>query len=91
MNSFRSEYLKFIYNKWLLLTVLSTIILVPLFVIFLLEPPVILTKVYFLTQFLEGFYLGNVGFLFITLVVLVRLHQSTGVREKLRLKLLWMR
>ena len=39
MNSFRSEYLKFIYNKWLLLTVLSTIILVPLFVIFLHETP----------------------------------------------------
>ena len=33
----------------------------------------------------------NVGFLFITLVVLVRLHQSTEVREKLRIKLLWMR
>ena len=33
----------------------------------------------------------NVGFLFITLVVIVRLHQSTEVREKLRIKLLWMR
>ena len=33
----------------------------------------------------------NIGFLFITLVVLVRLHQSTEVREKLRIKLLWMR
>ena len=67
--SFRSEYLKFIYNKWLLLTVLSTIILVPLFVIFLHETPSYITEDYVLTQILESFYLGQAGIIIITILI----------------------
>ncbi|CZA63404.1 ABC transporter permease [Streptococcus suis] len=77
MNSFRSEYLKFIYNKWLLLTVLATIILVPLFVIFLHETPSYITENYALTQILESFYLGQAGIIITILFIGQEFNDST--------------
>ena len=83
MNSFRSEYLKFIYNKWLLLTVLSTIILVPLFVIFLHETPSYITEDYVLTQILESFYLGQAGIIIITILFIGQEFNGSTLRSSL--------
>ena len=80
MNSFRSEYLKFIYNKWLLLTVLATIILVPLFVIFLHETPSYITEDYVLTQILESFYLGQAGIIIITILFIGQEFTGSSLR-----------
>ena len=83
MNSFRSEYLKFIYNKWLLLTVLATIILVPLFVIFLHETPSYITENYVLTQILESFYLGQAGIIIITILFIGQEFNGSTLRSSL--------
>ena len=83
MNSFRSEYLKFIYNKWLLLTVLATIILVPLFVIFLHETPSYITEDYVLTQILESFYLGQAGIIIITILFIGQEFNGSTLRSSL--------
>lgn len=83
MNSFRSEYLKFIYNKWLLLTVLATIILVPLFVIFLHETPSCITENYVLTQILESFYLGQAGIIIITILFIGQEFNGSTLRSSL--------
>ena len=83
MNSFRSEYLKFIYNKWLLLTVLSTIILVRLFVIFLHETPSYITEDYVLTQILESFYLGQAGIIIITILFIGQEFTGSTLRSSL--------
>ncbi|ARX90245.1 membrane protein [Streptococcus suis] len=83
MNSFRSEYLKFIYNKWLLLTVLATIILVPLFVIFLHETPSYITENYALTQILESFYLGQAGIIIITILFIGQEFNDSTLRSSL--------
>lgn len=83
MNSFRSEYLKFIYNKWLLLTVLATIILVPLLVIFLHETPSYITEDYVLTQILESFYLGQAGIIIIIILFIGQEFNGSTLRSSL--------
>ena len=83
MNSFRSEYLKIIYNKWLLLTVLVTLILIPLFVIFLHETPSNITEDYVLTQILESFYLGQAGIIIITILFIGQEFNGSTLRSSL--------
>ncbi|MDO4667773.1 MAG: hypothetical protein Q4A90_08055 [Streptococcus sp.] len=67
-NILKSEYLKFIYNKWLWLAGLSTIVLVPLFIIYLHETPNKVSQDYLLTQVMESYYLGQAGFMIICIL-----------------------
>lgn len=64
----KSEYLKIIYNKWLLSSTLLTIVLVPIFIIYLHENPSEITKKYVLSQILESYYLGQSGIIIITIL-----------------------
>lgn len=64
----KSEFLKIIYNKWLLLTVFLTIILVPIFIIYLHKNPSDITKEYVLSQVLESYYLGQSGVIVVTIL-----------------------
>lgn len=68
IKNLKSEYLKIIYNKWLLLTVFLIIALVPTFIIYLHENPSEITKEYVLTQVLESYYLGQSGIIIITIL-----------------------
>lgn len=61
MKMLKSEYLKIGYNKWLVTTAFLTIILVPMFIIYLHESPSDITKSYVFTQLLESFYLAQAG------------------------------
>lgn len=83
MNAFKSEYLKFIYNKWLLLTVLTTLVLVPLFVIFLHKTPNYIIEDYVLTQILESFYLGQAGIIIITILFIGQEFNGSTLRSSL--------
>lgn len=68
MTNLKSEYLKMVYNKWLLATILLTIIFIPIFIIFLHENPNEVTKNYILSQILESYYLGQSGIIIITIL-----------------------
>lgn len=64
----KSEYLKFFYNKWLILTAFTTIFLVPLMTIYLHETPELVDKSYVLTQVVESYYLGQAGLMIIVIM-----------------------
>lgn len=83
MNSFRSECLKFFYNKWLLLTIMSTITLVPLFVVFLNETPSYVNEDYVLTQILESYYLGQAGIIIISILFIGQEFNGSSLRSSL--------
>lgn len=46
LNSLRSEYLKFFYNPWLSGTAVTTILLVPMMILYLHESPKIVNESY---------------------------------------------
>ncbi|WP_349611504.1 hypothetical protein [Streptococcus suis] len=65
------------------MTVLATIILVPLFVIFLHETPSYITENYALTQILESFYLGQAGIIIITILFIGQEFNDSTLRSSL--------
>lgn len=68
MDTLKSEFLKFVYNKWLLLTIVSTILLIPLLVIFLHKTPEKISNYYVLSQIAESYYLGQSGIMIIVIL-----------------------
>lgn len=83
MNLLKSEYLKFFYHKWLLLTSLSTIVIVPLFIIYLHETPNRVTENYVLSQMLQSFYLGQAGFIIISVLFIGQEFSRSTLRTSL--------
>lgn len=83
MNVLKSEYLKFFYNKWLLLIALSTIILVPMLVIFLHETPDKINEDYVLTQIAESYYLGQSGMMLIAILYIGQEFIKSTLRSSL--------
>lgn len=62
---FKSEMLKFFYNKWIILTCIIIGVFIPSMTI-LLNPQHILKFDFISNQILQSFYLGQVGFVVIT-------------------------
>lgn len=81
MDLLKSEYLKFFYNRWLQLTFFSTVVLVPFLIVYLHETPSEVTKNYVLSQILESLYLGQSGFIIITILFLGQEFNSSTLRS----------
>lgn len=63
---FISEQLKFIYNRWIILTILGLGLFIPAMTIVLNTAPEKISFDFLANQILQSFYLGQVGFVVIT-------------------------
>lgn len=81
----KSEYLKFIYNRWIVVTIFVTIVLVPLFTIFLHGTNSISTisNQYVLTQIIESYYLSQAGMMIITILYIGQEFTKSSLRTSL--------
>ncbi|MDD7184040.1 MULTISPECIES: ABC transporter permease [Bacillota] len=61
-NSLKTEQLKFLYNKWIILTIISLVIFIPVMAIVLNKPTGKENFDFIVNQILQSFYLGQSGF-----------------------------
>lgn len=66
LNNMKSECLKFFYSKWLFLTFLLSIGLIPVLISFVTLPENAISFDSLANQLLQSFYMGQVGFVVLT-------------------------
>lgn len=80
---FISEQLKFIYNKWILLTILCTAIFIPFSIIILNNPIGNEGYDFIINQISQSFYLGQVGFIVISVLYFGQEFKNSTLRTSL--------
>lgn len=81
--SFKSEQLKFMYNKWILLTILSIGVFIPAMTIILNKPIGNENYEFIVNQILQSFYLGQVGFIVISVLYFGQEFKNSTLRTSM--------